>query len=191
MFKDRIKELRRVKAAELFENPKNWRKHPKNQRKALEGALAEIGIADALLATETEDGSLMLIDGHLRKELLPDQEVPVLVLDLNEEESDKLLASLDPLSAMAEMDKDALKSLLDGLETQSEGLSDLLEDLNIKALEDLEEEPEAEDGQSIPDHEVDIPERFQIVVECEDEEDLHTVYDQFVKDGLNCRIVMM
>ena len=185
MFKDRIKELRRVKAAELFENPKNWRKHPKNQRKALEGALAEIGIADALLATETEDGSLMLIDGHLRKELLPDQEVPVLVLDLNEEESDKLLASLDPLSAMAEMDKDALKSLLDGLETQSEGLADLLEDLNIKALEDLEE-----DGQSIP-ADVDIPERFQIVVECEDEEDLHTVYDQFVKDGLNCRIVMI
>ncbi len=30
--RDRIKELRRVKASELLPNPKNWRRHPKVQR---------------------------------------------------------------------------------------------------------------------------------------------------------------
>jgi hypothetical protein len=78
--RDRIRELRRVRASELVLNPKNWRRHPKAQVDALRGLLAEIGYADALLARELVDGRLMLIDGHLRAETTPDAEVPVLVL---------------------------------------------------------------------------------------------------------------
>jgi hypothetical protein len=29
--RDRIRELRRVKTSELIPNPKNWRRHPKEQ----------------------------------------------------------------------------------------------------------------------------------------------------------------
>jgi hypothetical protein len=95
--RNRIKELRQVKAAELAPNPKNWRTHPQAQQDALRGILSEVGYADALLARELEDGSLLLVDGHLRAETTPDETVPVLVLDLNEAEADKLLLSLDPL----------------------------------------------------------------------------------------------
>ena len=98
--KNRIKELRQVKASELLPNPKNWRTHPVNQADVLKGVLAEIGYADALIAYETDEG-LMLIDGHLRAETTPDMEVPVLVTDLNEEEASTLLATLDPLASMA------------------------------------------------------------------------------------------
>ncbi len=101
--RDRIVELRRVRAKDLIPHPKNWRTHPKRQQEALRGILAEVGYADALLARETQDG-LQLIDVHLRAETTPDQEVPVLVLDLTEEEADKLLADLhtesDPLRAL-------------------------------------------------------------------------------------------
>lgn len=110
--RDRIKELRRVKASELLPNPKNWRVHPIAQQEALRGVLAEVGYADALLARETEDG-LMLVDGHLRAETTPDAEVPVLVLDINEEEADLILATLDPLAAMAEAEQSSLSALLD------------------------------------------------------------------------------
>ena len=82
--RDRVLELRRVQARELLPNPKNWRRHPKVQADALRGLLDEIGIADALLARELPDGRLQLIDGHLRAETMPDEEVPVLILDLNE-----------------------------------------------------------------------------------------------------------
>jgi hypothetical protein len=51
--KDRIVELRRVRAADLLANPKNWRRHPPEQRSALEGLLSEIGYADALIARQT------------------------------------------------------------------------------------------------------------------------------------------
>src|SRR5215469_15065977 len=102
--RDRIKELRRVKARDLLPNPKNWRRHPKAQAEALRGLLAEVGYADALLARELPDGKLMLIDGHLRAETTPEMMVPVLVLDVTEEEADKLLLTLDPLAGMAEAD---------------------------------------------------------------------------------------
>ena len=61
--RDRVKELRRVRAGELRPHPKNWRTHPAAQRDALRGVLAEIGYADALLARELPDGTLELA-GH-------------------------------------------------------------------------------------------------------------------------------
>src|SRR3954454_19647745 len=106
--RDRVKELRRVRAGDLRPNPKNWRTHSKAQADALRGVLAEIGFASALLTRELADGSLMLIDGHLRVETLPDAEVPVLVLDVTEAEAAMLLATFDPLGAMADADEDKL-----------------------------------------------------------------------------------
>lgn len=123
--RDRIVELRRVPARDLLPDPRNWRTHPKAQREALKGLLAEVGYAGALLARETEHG-LMLVDGHLRAETTPDTEVPVLVLDVDETEAAKLLASFDPLSAMAGADDERLADILKGVETDSEAVQKML-----------------------------------------------------------------
>ena len=64
-----------------------------------------------MIARETWAG-LVLIDGHLRADLDPDQILPVLVTDLDEAEAGKVLATLDPLSAMAVVDSDALARLI-------------------------------------------------------------------------------
>lgn len=127
--RDRVRELRRVPAGELRPNPKNWRTHPVAQQDALRGVLAEVGYAGALLAREADDGGLVLIDGHLRAETTPDMEVPVLVLDVNEAEADKLLATIDPLGAMAEADAGKLDSLLREVDTGSEALQEMLAEL--------------------------------------------------------------
>lgn len=116
MLKDRVIGLRRVRAGDLIPNPKNWRTHPKAQQDAMKGVLAEIGMADALLVRETPDG-LMLIDGHLRADIISDEQVPVLVLDLDEAEADMLLATLDPLAAMAEASRGKLEELLNSLQS--------------------------------------------------------------------------
>lgn len=129
--KDRIKELRRVEARELVPNERNWRRHPKSQQEALQGILAEIGYADALIAYETPDG-LKLIDGHLRASTTPDTLVPVLILDVNEAEANKLLASLDPLAAMAESDQNALQQLLGDVQTSNSALAEMLANLSNK-----------------------------------------------------------
>jgi DNA modification methylase len=113
--RDRVRELRRVPASELRASPANWRTHPPAQQRALTAMLDRIGFAGAVLARETPDG-LELIDGHLRAEIAREEDVPVLVLDVTEEEARLLLATIDPLSAMAEADGDKLAQLLEGVE---------------------------------------------------------------------------
>lgn len=110
-FPDRILELRRVRASELVPDPRNWRRHPESQRRALRAVLEEIGMADALLARQGPEG-LVLIDGHLRADLDPEAMVPVLVLDVSESEAATLLATLDPLAGMAVPDPGQLAALL-------------------------------------------------------------------------------
>ncbi len=152
--RDRIKEFRRVQAKDLVPNPKNWRRHPKAQVEALRGLLTEIGYADALLVRELADGRLMLIDGHLRAATTPDALVPVLVLDVTEAEADKLLATLDPLAAMAESDSDRIEELLATVSTDSEAVQELLkrtagervwELLHPRELKEVEVAPEKAD----------------------------------------------
>jgi len=141
--RDRIRELRRVPARELLPNPRNWRRHPREQAAALQGILAEVGYADALLARETPDG-LMLIDGHLRAETTPDQDVPVLVLDVTEEEADKILLTLDPLAGLATVDKSDLRSLMDSVKFSSDDLAAVLQPLwpgQRPELRDLKDPP--------------------------------------------------
>src|ERR1700680_1924625 len=141
--RDRIRELRRVTASELIQNPKNWRRHPKEQAAAMAGMLKEIGYADALLARETPEG-LMLIDGHLRAETTPDQVVPVLVLDVSEEEADKILLTLDPLAGLATVDEGNLRELMDSVRFSSDELAAALQPLwpgQRPELRDLKDPP--------------------------------------------------
>ena len=135
--RDRIKELRRVKARTLTPHPKNWRKHPEVQQDAIGGLLGEIGYADALLARELPDGSLELIDGHLRAEITPNADVPVLVLDLDDQEAEKLLALHDPLARLAEADDDILADLLAHVETANTAVQAVLDQVLAQRKEVL------------------------------------------------------
>jgi len=131
--RNRVKSLRMVPASDLRPNPLNWRTHPKAQADALRGVLAEVGLADACLARELPDGSLMLIDGHLRAETLGTGDIPVLVLDVTEREADKILLLLDPLASMAGMNAVALNELLRGVSTGEQSLAAMLEDMAANA----------------------------------------------------------
>ncbi len=180
--RDRIREFRRVKASALRPHPKNWRTHPPEQQDALRGVLAEIGYADALIVRELDDGSLELIDGHLRAETTPDLEVPVLVVDLSAEEAAKLLVVHDPLAAMAGTNEQLLGELLADVETQNDAVRAMLDHLAQKSA-------------SIPaDHEppaIDLKPLFQVVVECADEAEQQTVYERLRGEGLVCRVLTL
>jgi len=94
----------------------------------MRGILEDIGFADAMIARETDDG-LELIDGHLRQEVMGDQAVPVLIVDVTEEEADKMLLTLDPLAAMAASDDKRLKALLDTVSSDNDTVGALLRTL--------------------------------------------------------------
>ena len=134
----------------LTDNPLNWRRHPDKQLSALKDVLAEVGWAGALLYNER---TKRLIDGHARKKVSSGK-VPVLVGSWSEEQELKILATLDPLAAMAEADKGAMDALLSQVHTESEAVRALLEGLaagEVVSLFDPGEIPGLTDPDDIPD----------------------------------------
>jgi hypothetical protein len=109
--RNRIKSHRRVRAGDLVPHEFNFRTHPGHQRAALEALYHKVGFARSLLAYELPDGRLKLIDGHLRRDIDPDMEVEVEVLDVSEDEARTLLMSIDPLAALAETQEQLRKRL--------------------------------------------------------------------------------
>ena len=182
--RDRVRELRRVRGDELLPNPRNWRSHPPQQQKALRGVLSEVGYADALIVRELDDGRYELIDGHLRAETTPDMLVPVLVVDLSAEEADKLLAVHDPLAAMAEVNLSMLTDLLQSVETQSEAVQSMLDNL-VKSAGGQHDSAASD----LP--EVELPTVYQVLVECADEDEQKEVFEQLSSTGHKCRVLTL
>ena len=127
-WRNRVKGLEYHKPGEIADHPYQWRTHPGEQAAALRGILDEVGIAGALLVYRSE-GKLVAIDGHLRKKLDADVEWPCLVLDVTDEEAAKLLATHDPLAAMAGADAKAVGRLLAQVETEDEAVRRLLDEV--------------------------------------------------------------
>lgn len=96
----------------LEPSPWNWRTHPASQKDAMAGVLSELGWIQQIVVNKS---SGRLIDGHLRLALAIEQQaptVPVLYVELSEAEEKLALATLDPLSALAEADREQLAALL-------------------------------------------------------------------------------
>ncbi len=184
--RDRIKELRRVRASELAPNPRNWRTHPVAQRNALRGILAEVGYADALLARELADGQLELIDGHLRAETTPDALVPVLVLDVDEAEAAKILLTHDPLTSLAEIDQEQLHDLIESCEITNPQLAEMVAQIEAE-LQQIAHQFDSPNERPEPT----IGTAYQVIVECDSEAQQQEVYEQMQAEGFRCRVVTL
>lgn len=177
--RDRIKELRRVKASELRPNPKNWRRHPQRQHDALRSVLADVGYADALLVRELGNGSFEIIDGHLRAEATPNEFVPVLVLDVDAAEADKLLATHDMITGLAETDIAQLAALVEECSFENPA---------VQALFSLLDETPANAATS---SEPSLAASFQVVATCRDEAEQQALYERLTAEGYRCRVLML
>lgn len=119
-----------VKEASQFQaNDKNWRLHPQAQRDALHGALNEVGWV-APVVENVRTG--LLVDGHERVwQALQngDAPVPYVTVDLSEAEEAYVLATLDPIGAMAAADKEQLDALLREVQSGEAGVQAMLAEL--------------------------------------------------------------
>jgi hypothetical protein len=176
--RNRIVSHRRVRAGDLVPHEWNFRLHPELQKAALHAIYQEVGFARSLLAYELPDGRLKLIDGHLRRDLDPDMEVDMEILDVTEEEARKLLLTIDPLAALAETQEQLHRRLLEQTPTDNNALAAAWESA---AAEVLEREPEPLGA---------IPEQFLILVTCRDEKQQVELLGRFGKEGLECRAMM-
>lgn len=103
--------------SELLPNPKNPRTHPKSQTEIIDASLVEIGWMAEVVFNEQ---SGHLIDGHARVKLAleyGEASVPVTVVDLDPAEESLALATLNPLSALAETNAETLDLVLRDIDT--------------------------------------------------------------------------
>ena len=131
-------------ADDIAAHQHNWRTHDDAQRETLRGLLGQVGIVDAAIGYYSADagGKMKLIDGHLRREEIR-VGLPVLMTDLNDEEAALVLATLDPLAAMAGVDAAHLNTLLHQLSSGDAAVQTMLSNL-------------AERNHLIPASEVDL-----------------------------------
>lgn len=114
---------------QLVANPLNWRIHPRAQQDALLGSLDTVGWVQQVLVNQRTGN---LVDGHARVEQAlsrGEAQIPVLYVDLAPEEEALVLATLDPIAAMAATDEAKLRELLADVSVDNAGLSALLGDL--------------------------------------------------------------
>lgn len=114
---------------QLLANPRNARLHPRAQQDALAGVLREVGWVQDIIVNR---GTGFVVDGHLRVllALRADQPyVPVKYVDLSDDEELQILATFDPLGALAAYDRDQLARNVADLRTADPAVVAMLTDL--------------------------------------------------------------
>lgn len=193
-----------VPAASLLANPENWRLHPEPQAQSLSGVLERVGWVQKVLVnrrSSPEWGERQnletMVDGHLRVKLAlqqgPETPVPRTVVDLSPEEEALVLATLDPISAMAQADPGLLESLLDQTRATIDEMTSAGNDALGRMLADLGKRngvrmPETDGGAAAPAQ--TAPEQYVIMVTCQNEDEQTRLLEQFIAEGLQCRALI-
>ena len=180
--RNRIKSHRKIRAGNLVPHEWNFRLHPDAQKAALQAIYQEIGFARSLLAYELPDGRLKLIDGHLRRDLDPNLEVDVEILDVDDAEARALLLSIDPLAALAETQDQLHQRLLEMTPTIS---PDLTAAWQATARAALDSKPEP-----IKWGTKTIEAQFHVLITCRDEKEQVELLKRFQGEGLRCKALL-
>jgi len=133
-WRNRIVQHGEKPASDFLASHLNWRIHPKAQRDALAGVLDSVGwVQDVIESANSGE----LLDGHLRVSLAlsrgDETPVPYVRVDVTEGEEALILASLDPLSAMAVADKGKLDELLRQVDVGDAAVQQMLAELAAEA----------------------------------------------------------
>lgn len=137
---NRIIEQGEASPAALVANPRNWRVHPDNQKAAMRDVLNEVGWVTSVIVNRA---SGFIVDGHLRAAIAAERgelTIPVQYVDLTDDEEALILATFDPLSALATRDNELLAELLAYIDTDTDAIAELM--ALTHPLPEIKEKPE-------------------------------------------------
>lgn len=138
-----------VDPAELAANPLNFRTHGIDQQRALTGAIERLGWIQRVIVNKRTG---LIVDGHLRAKLAQrhNQPVPVIYVDLDEDEERIALSTLDPIAAMAGRDDANLAALLQGIESGNAQLDAFLDHMRADLAGNRAPKPGKTDPDAAP-----------------------------------------
>jgi hypothetical protein len=183
---NRIVEYGEENPEQLLANPLNWRIHPKAQQVSLSGVLDDIGFIAPVIVNKTTGH---MIDGHLRVSLALRNNVssvPVVYVELSEQEEKEALVTYDPITNMAAADMRHLEELIGDMGQVNDAVrllvGEIIHESNKKSVkqEDAGNFDEEEDGESpFADNPFGIS--AEAVAEAKDEEERQ--YPSFTSDN--------
>lgn len=172
-----------VAAADLVPHPQNWRGHPASQGAVLAQTLGGVGWVQRVIVNQRTG---RMLDGHLRAELArrqgADTPVPVVYVDLSEDEERTILATLDPIAGMAIANEETLAGLVRSIEDADlrSVAGTIAQTLNV----DVDGKGEA------PIPESSYKEQYGVIVICTDEAHQEEVFNELTEKGWTCRVVV-
>ena len=110
--------------------------------------------------------------------------MPVLVLDVTEEEADKLLLTFDPLSAMAKRDVEKFAALAESVSPKHPTVRKMIADMQAVAATESPQMQRMRDA-------IDVPESFAVFIDCDNETHQQAIYQRLTSEGLECRLVTL
>lgn len=162
-------------------NPLNYRRHPEEQREGVRKMLGMVGwVTEVIVNRRTGN----LIDGQARiEEALrqdPEQLIPFTEVDLSLSEEKAVLATLDPLTNLAEHDPETLDLLINQTIEDMPDVAELLATLHIPEDDDEDDEPPKS-------RKVEFTEHIRIVIECKSRRQQKGLLKRFEEEGLEVK----
>lgn len=194
-WKSRIVGHAEVDPRSLTGHPINFRTHPMAQRAVIRDSIAEFGFVKSVLVNQSTG---FIVDGHARVHEAYDEIerlekagkptdhvlVPVEYVELSESEEAAVLAVLDASSEMAIVDPVKLDELLREVNTGSESISKMLNDLAEETGVIDQSLQAASEGTEC----IAVASSFNLVVECDDNDQLKELVNRLENEGFKCRL---
>jgi ParB-like chromosome segregation protein Spo0J len=166
--------------------------HPQNPRQgdvgAIHESIAENGFYGALVVQRS---SGRILAGNHRAQAAKAaglQQLPALVLDVDDETATRILLVDNRTNDLASYDEAALAGLLLSIDELA-GTGYTLDDL--EALQHKLGAPLSLDEQSADDDSDKLEAGFHVLVTCRDEQQQADLLDRFVGEGLHCRALVV
>lgn len=173
---------------DLSPNPNNPRIHPDSAIAKIRESIDFFGFVNPILILE--DGRM--IAGHARRKAVSEEidgeEVPCLVLDMSFEEAESYMLADNRTQEEADWDDDKLTGMLKeisefDIDESSTGFDeDEIEEIMADFNEEVEQKEDLSD---------EIVEEYQVVVECENEQEQERLYNELTSEGYECQVLTL
>jgi hypothetical protein len=147
-WKNRIVGHAEVDPRSITEHPDNYRIHSALQANSLKGTIDDVGFLRSVTVNKRTGH---LVDGHLRVALAikaHQATVPVEYIDVSQAEELKILATIDPIAAMATADADKIDALVGKMDPGDQA-AEILKAMAAPGSEPATEETEETDTTTI------------------------------------------
>lgn len=162
-----------------YEN--NAKLHPPKQIEQIKKSIQEFGNNDPIAIDENN----VIIEGHGRyfalKELGYKEAEIIKLSHLNDEQKKAYILVHNKLTLNTDFDMELLNLELGNIESIDMSDFDFNLDFNF-------ENPELEPV-STPEKEMNYKEQYGVIVICRNEDEQQKIYEKFIKDGYECRVV--